>query len=86
LLGFSKSLAKEVARKGITVNCVAPGFIDTEMTQAIPEDVKTQIVAGIPIPRMGSPEDVAAAVAFLASEEAGYITGHVLSVNGGMCM
>lgn len=86
LLGFSKSLAREVARKGITVNCVAPGFIDTEMTQVIPEDVKTQILAGIPIGKMGKPEDVAAAVAFLASEEANYITGHVLSVNGGMYM
>lgn len=86
LMGFSKSLAREVARKGITVNCVAPGFIDTEMTQVIPEDVKTQILAGIPIGKMGKPEDVAAAVAFLASEEANYITGHVLSVNGGMYM
>lgn len=86
LIGFSKSLAKEVARKGLTVNCLAPGFIDTEMTQAIPDDVKEQIIATIPLGKMGSAEDIANAALFLASEEAGYVTGHVLSVNGGMYM
>ncbi len=86
LIGFSKALAREVARKGITVNCIAPGFIDTEMTQAIPEDVKAQIVTTIPVRKMGSAEDIANAALFLASDEAAYITGHVLSVNGGMYM
>lgn len=86
LIGFSKSLAREVARKGITVNCLAPGFIDTEMTQAIPQDVIPQILAQIPMGTMGTAEDVANAALFLASEEAGYITGQVLSVNGGMYM
>jgi len=86
LIGFSKSLAREVARKGITVNCLAPGFIDTEMTQAIPEDVKTQILAQIPLGKMGTAADVANAGLFLASDEASYITGHVISVNGGMYM
>jgi 3-oxoacyl-[acyl-carrier protein] reductase len=86
LIGFSKSLAREVARKGITVNCLAPGFIDTEMTQAIPEDVKPQIIAQIPMGRMGTAEDVANAALFLVSAEASYITGHVISVNGGMYM
>ena len=86
LLGLTKSLAREVARKGVTVNAVAPGFIETEMTRAIPEDVVERIIEGIPIGAMGLPEDVAHAVAFLASDEARYITGHVLSVNGGMYM
>ena len=86
LIGFSKALAREVARKGITVNCVAPGFIDTEMTQAIPEDVKAQIVTTIPLGKMGTAGDVANAALFLASDEASYITGHVISVNGGMYM
>jgi 3-oxoacyl-[acyl-carrier protein] reductase len=86
LIGFSKSLAREVARKGITVNCLAPGFIDTEMTQAIPADVIPSLLAQIPLGRMGSPEDVANAALFLDSEEASYITGQVLSVNGGMYM
>ncbi|MCE5238812.1 3-oxoacyl-[acyl-carrier-protein] reductase [bacterium] len=86
LIGFSKSLAREVARKGITVNCLAPGFIDTEMTQAIPDDVKPQVLAQIPMGKMGTPEDIANAALFLASDEASYITGHVISVNGGMYM
>ncbi|NPV45473.1 MAG: 3-oxoacyl-[acyl-carrier-protein] reductase [Armatimonadetes bacterium] len=86
LTGFSKSLAREVARKGVTVNCIAPGFIDTEMTRAIPQDVIPQILAQIPMGAMGTVEDVANAALFLASEEAGYITGQVLSVNGGMYM
>jgi 3-oxoacyl-[acyl-carrier protein] reductase len=86
LIGFSKALAREVARKGITVNCLAPGFHDTEMTQAIPDDVKAQILATIPLAKMGTAEDIANAALFLASDEASYITGHVLSVNGGMLM
>ncbi len=86
IIGLTKSLAREVARKGVTVNAVAPGFIDTEMTRAIPEDVAAQIVQSIPMAAMGTPEDVANAVAFLASDEARYITGHVLSVNGGVYM
>ncbi len=86
IIGLTKSLAREVARKGVTVNAVAPGFIDTEMTRAIPEDVAAQIVQSIPMAAMGTPEDVANAVAFLASDRAGYITGHVLSVNGGVYM
>ena len=85
LIGLTRSLAREVARKGVTVNAVAPGFIRTEMTAAIPPEVVEQIVATIPIGAMGEAIDVANAVAFLASDEARYITGHVLSVNGGMC-
>jgi 3-oxoacyl-[acyl-carrier protein] reductase len=86
LIGFSKSVAREVARKGITVNCVAPGFMDTEMTRAIPEEVQAQLLAQIPAGKMGTAADVANAVLFLSSDEASYITGHVLSVNGGMYM
>jgi 3-oxoacyl-(acyl-carrier-protein) reductase len=86
LIGLTKSLAREVARKGVTVNAVAPGFIATEMTGAIPDDVAREIVEGIPMQEMGDPEDVANAVAFLASNDARYITGHVLSVNGGLYM
>ena len=86
LIGFSKSLAREVARKGITVNCLAPGFIDTEMTRAIPEEAISQILAQIPVGAMGTAEDVAQAALFLASDGAGYITGQVLSVNGGVYM
>jgi len=86
LIGFTKSLAREVARRGITVNAIAPGFIDTGMTQTIPEDFIEQIVATIPMGQMGQPEDIANAALFLASEEASYITGHVLSVDGGLHM
>ena len=84
LIGFTKSLAKETARRGITVNAIAPGFIETEMTDAIPAEVREGILAGIPAGRMGSPEDIAHAALFLASDEAAYVTGHALSVNGGM--
>lgn len=86
ILGMTKSYAREVASRGITVNAVAPGFIDTDMTEAMPEGAKDKIVTGIPMGRTGKPEDVAEAVAFLTSEQAGYITGEVLRVDGGMAM
>jgi 3-oxoacyl-[acyl-carrier protein] reductase len=84
LIGLAKSLAREVASRHITVNVVAPGFIDTDMTRAVPETVQQEWVKSIPVGRLGTPEDVARAVCFLASEGASYITGHVLAVNGGM--
>lgn len=86
ILGMTKSYAREVASRGITVNAVAPGFIDTDMTEAMPEGAKDKIITGILMGRTGKPEDVAEAVAFLASEQAGYITGEVLRVDGGMAM
>ncbi len=86
LIGFSKALAREVASRGITVNVVAPGLIDTDMTQQIAEKAHADWAAGIPLGRLGTVDDVAAAVCFLASDEAAYITGHVLAVNGGMYM
>ncbi len=86
IIGFSKSLAKEVGSRGITVNCVAPGFIDTDMTRALPEDIREALLKGIPLGRLGSVEEIAGAVAFLSSEDAGYITGETLHVNGGMYM
>lgn len=86
VIGFTKSMAKEVGSRGITVNCVAPGFIDTDMTKDLPESVKEALLANIPLARLGEPEEIAAAVAFLASENAGYITGETINVNGGMLM
>lgn len=86
LIGLSKSFAKEVARRGITVNCVAPGFIQTDMTTVLPDATREKLMGDIPLGRLGQPEDVAAAVAFLASPQAGYITGQVLCVDGGMAM
>ena len=84
--GFTKSLAQEVGSRGITVNCVAPGFIDTEMTRSLPEEYKNQLIRNIPLGKLGSPNDIANAVAFLASENASYITGETLHINGGMLM
>ncbi|MGN0466757.1 MAG: 3-oxoacyl-[acyl-carrier-protein] reductase [Lachnospiraceae bacterium] len=84
VIGMTKALAKEVGSRGITVNAVAPGFIDTDMTAVLKDEVKEAIMAGIPLKRVGKPEDIAEAVAFLASDKASYITGQVLSVDGGM--
>lgn len=86
LTGMTKALAAEVASRGITVNCIAPGFIATPMTDKLTEDQKGKINAQIPAGRMGSPEDIAAAALYLASDEAGYVTGATLHVNGGMAM
>ena len=86
MIGFSKALAQEVATRGITVNCVAPGFIESPMTEALNEQQKAQILSTIPTGRLGSGSDVAAACVYLASQEAGYMTGQTLHVNGGMAM
>ena len=86
LIGFCKALAREVASRQVTVNVVAPGFVETDMTRVLGEDAKTQLAAMIPLGRIGTPAEVAAAVGFLASDEASYITGQVLAVNGGMYM
>ena len=86
LVAFSKSLAQEVGSRNITVNCVSPGFIDTDMTRALPDVQRAKLLERIPLGRLGTPEDVAHAVAFLASAQAGYITGATLHVNGGMNM
>lgn len=86
MIGWSKAMAAEVASRGITVNCVAPGFIATAMTEALNDDQKSAINTKIPAGRMGSSDDIAGAVAYLASEEAGYVTGSTIHVNGGMAM
>jgi len=83
MIGFSKALAQENAKKGITVNTIAPGYIDTEMVAAVPKAVLDQIIAGIPVGRLGMADEIARCVAFLAAEDAGFITGTTLSVNGG---
>jgi 3-oxoacyl-[acyl-carrier protein] reductase len=84
IIGLTKTLAREYASRGVTVNAVAPGFIETDMTSALPDKVREEAIAQTPLGRMGSPEDIAAAVSYLASDEAGFVTGHVLRVNGGM--
>jgi 3-oxoacyl-[acyl-carrier protein] reductase len=86
LVGFTKSLAQEVGSRNITINCVAPGFVDTDMTKALPEAQRAALLEKIPLGRLGSPEDIANAVLFLASNQASYITGATLHVNGGMYM
>jgi 3-oxoacyl-[acyl-carrier protein] reductase len=86
LIGLTKSLAQEVGSRNITVNAVAPGFIATDMTQELPEDLKQKMIDATPLKRMGTSEEIAAAVKFLASDEAAFITGHVLDVNGGIYM
>ncbi len=86
LVGFTKAVAREIGSRNITVNAVAPGFIETDMTASLPQEFKDKALEMTPLGRFGAPEDVASAVAFLVSEEAGFITGHVLSVDGGMVM
>lgn len=86
VIGMTKSVAREVASRGVTVNCVAPGFIETDMTRDLPEEHKKALMAQIPAQRLGKTDDIAAATVFLASEQAGYVTGTVLHVNGGMFM
>ena len=86
VIGFSKSLAKEIASRGITVNVIAPGFIDTDMTKALDEGQRKAISDQVPADRLGEPEEIASTVCFLASNEAGYITGETIHVNGGMYM
>jgi len=86
LIGFTKALAQEVGSREITVNAVAPGFIDTDMTRSLPDDQRTALLQRIPMQRLGQPEEIAAAVSFLTSDAAGYITGQTLHVNGGMFM
>ena len=86
MFGFTKSLAREVGNRGVTVNCVAPGFISTDMTDQLDENQRDQILKNIPMSRLGEPMEIAKAVRFLASEEASYITGHTLHINGGLHM
>ncbi len=86
LIGLTKSLAQELASRNVTVNAVAPGFVETDMTGALTDELKAKITESVPLKRIGKPEDIAAAIKFLAGDEASYITGHVLDVNGGMFM
>jgi acetoacetyl-CoA reductase len=86
VIGFTKALALENARNGVTVNCIAPGYIDTEMVAAVAQDVLQKIIGGIPVNRLGRAEEIAAAVVYLASEEAGFMTGATLAINGGQYM
>ena len=86
LIGMTKSIAQEMASRGITANCIAPGYIDTDMTQGLPEEIRKKILAQVPMGRMGTPQDIANAVKFLVSDDASYITGQVIAVNGGMYM
>lgn len=86
LIGLTKSIAQEMGSRNITVNAVAPGFIETDMTHGLTPELKDKLLANVPLKRMGNPSDVAAAVRFLAGDDAGYITGHVLDVNGGLFM
>jgi 3-oxoacyl-[acyl-carrier protein] reductase len=86
IIGFTKSLAKEVGSRGITVNCVAPGFIDTDMTRSLSDELKQGLLSNIPLARLGESEEIAGAVSFLCSKDAGYVTGETLHVNGGMYM
>lgn len=86
VIGFTKTIAREVASRSITVNAVAPGFIDTDMTKGLPEEVRKNLLNQIPLGRLGTPQDIAEAVRFLVSEEAAYITGQIIHVNGGMLM
>ena len=86
MIGLTKSVARELASRGVTVNAVAPGFVNTEMTEVLSDKVKEGAVAQIPLGKFGEPEDIANAVAFLASDNAGYITGQVLNVDGGMAI
>lgn len=86
VIGFTKALAQENARKGVTVNCVAPGYINTEMVAAVPEKVLDSIIAGIPVNRLGEAEEIGKCVAYLCSDDAGFMTGSVMSINGGQYM
>jgi acetoacetyl-CoA reductase len=86
VIGFTKAIAMENARKGITVNAIAPGYVDTEMVSAVPKDVLDKIIAGIPVGRLGMADEIARTVAFLASEDAGFITGSTITINGGQYM
>jgi 3-oxoacyl-[acyl-carrier protein] reductase len=86
MIGWSKAMAQEIANRGITINCVAPGFIATPMTDALNEDQKERINASIPAARMGNADEIAAGVLYLASDEAAYVTGQTLHINGGMAM